>query len=135
MIAAARPLERRGRGPAADMHGVAVGRSVQVWRLSDLTLLHTVLLPQGPRGDEHLHPGEVRTLGDRTSVMVTTFRCGLYVLSGLDGIPVVTLARSFPWSAVAGEDTDCNLPVRSGRFWVQPIGTAKPACTGRRKYP
>ena len=100
-----------------------MGRSVQVWRLSDLVLLHTVLLPPGPRGDEHLHPAEVRVLGDGKSVMVTTFRCGMYVLSELDGIPVATLARSFPWSAVAGEDTDCNVPVRFGRFWVQPVGT------------
>lgn len=107
----------------ADMHGERVGRSVQVWRLSDLALLHTVLLPPGPRGDEHLHPAEARLLGDGTTVMVTTFRCGLYVLSELDGIPVARLARSFPWSPVAGEDTDCNVPVRSGRFWVQPVGT------------
>ena len=55
--------------------------------------------------------------------MVTTFRCGMYVLSELDGIPVAKLARSFPWSAVAGEDTDCNVPVRFGRFWAQPVGT------------
>jgi len=108
---------------SADMHGVKVGRSVQVWRLSDLTLLHTVLLPPGPRGDENLHPAEARVLGDGKSVMVATFRCGMYVLSELDGIPVAKLARSFPWSPVSGEDTDCNVPVRSGRFWVQPVGT------------
>jgi hypothetical protein len=107
----------------ADMHGRRVGRSVQVWRLSDLVLLHTVLLPPGPRGDEHLHPAEARLLGDGKSVMIATFRCGMYVLSELDGIPVARLARSFPWSPVAGEDTDCNVPVRSGRFWVQPVGT------------
>jgi hypothetical protein len=108
---------------SADMHGRLVGRSVQVWRLSDLTLLHTILLPPGPRGDEHLHPAEPRLLADGKTVMVATFRCGLYVLSGLDSTPVATLARSFPWSAVAGEDTDCNVPVRFGRFWVQPVGT------------
>ena len=108
---------------SADMHGRLVGRSVQVWRLSDLTLLHTVLLPPGPRGDEHLHPAEPRVLADGRTVMVTTFRCGMYVLSALDSTPVATLARSFPWSAVAGEDTDCNVPVRFGRFWVQPVGT------------
>lgn len=108
---------------SADMRGIKVGRSVQVWRLSDLTLLHTVLLSPGPRGDEHLHPAEVRLLGDGESVMVTTFRCGMYVLRGLDGIPVARLARSFPWSRVPGEDTDCNVPVRFGRFWAQPVGT------------
>ena len=108
---------------SADMHGKKIGRSVQVWRLSDLVLLHTVLLPPGPRGDEHLHPAEVRLLGDGKSVMIATFRCGMYLLSELDGIPAARLARSFPWSAVAGEDTDCNVPVRLGRFWVQPVGT------------
>jgi hypothetical protein len=107
----------------ADMHGRLTGRSVQIWRLSDLTLLHTVLLPPGPRGDEQLHPAEARVLADGKSVMVTTFRCGMYVLTRLDGDPVATFARSFPWSAVAGEDTDCNVPVRFGKFWVQPVGT------------
>jgi len=108
---------------SADMHGRHVGRSVQVWRLSDLSLLHTVLLPPGPRGNEHLHPAEPRVLADGRTVMVTTFRCGMYVLSALDSTPVATFVRSFPWSAVAGEDTDCNVPVRSGRFLVQPVGT------------
>lgn len=108
---------------SADMSGIKVGRSVQVWRLSDLALLHTVLLPPGPRGDEHLHPAEVRLLGDGESVMIATFRCGLYVLSDIDGTPVARFARSFPWSPVAGEDTDCNVPVRAGPFWVQPVGT------------
>ena len=108
---------------SADMHGRLVGRSVQVWRLSDLTLLHTVILPTGPRGNEHLHPAEARVLADGKSVMVTTFRCGMYVLTHLDGDPVATLARSFPWSAVANEDTDCNVPVRFGNYWIQPVGT------------
>lgn len=108
---------------SADMRGIKVGRSVQVWRLSDLTLLQTVLLPPGPRGDEHLHPAEPRLLGDGESVMVATFRCGIYVLSGLDTTPVARLARSFPWSPVEGEDTDCNVPVRFGHFFAQPVGT------------
>jgi len=108
---------------SADMNGMVVGRSIQVWRLSDLALLHTVLLPPGPRGDEHWQPGEVRLLGDEKSVMVGTFRCGMYVISELDGNPVAELARSFPWSPVTGEDTDCNVPVQFGRFWAQPVGT------------
>jgi hypothetical protein len=53
------------------MHGMTLGRSVQVWRLSDLVLLHTVLLPPGPRGNEHQHPAEVRLLGDGKSVTNT----------------------------------------------------------------
>ena len=108
---------------SADMRGITVGRSVQVWRLSDLVLLHTVLLPPGPRGDEHQHPAEPRLLDDGESVMVTTFRCGMYVVSKIDGVPLAKFVRSFPWSPVPGEDTDCNVPVRFGRFWAQPVGT------------
>jgi hypothetical protein len=37
---------------ATDMYLEARSRAVQVWRLSDLTLLRTTLLPPGPRGDE-----------------------------------------------------------------------------------
>lgn len=56
-------------------------------------------------------------------MLITTFRCGLYTLTDLDTRPVATLIRSFPWSPVEGEDTDCNVPVRYGSFWIQPVGT------------
>jgi len=108
---------------SADMAGERTGRSIQVWRLSDLELLHTVLLPPGLRGDEHLHPGEVRLLEDGESVMVTTFRCGMYLVRGLEDEPRATLVLSFPWAPAGDEDTDCNLPVRTGRWWVQTVGT------------
>jgi hypothetical protein len=108
---------------SADMMGDHTGRSIQVWRLSDLELLHTIMLPAGPRGDENEHPSEVRALGDGKSVIVGTFRCGLYLVDNVDTEPRVTFLRSFPWSAVEGEDTDCNLPVRIGDFWVQTVGT------------
>jgi len=35
---------------SADMEGKRTGHSIQVWRLSDLSLLKTILLPAGPRG-------------------------------------------------------------------------------------
>jgi len=108
---------------SADMMGEHTGRSIQVWRLSDLELLDTILLPAGPRGDENAHPSEVRALGDGKSVIVGTFRCGLYLVEAIDYEPSVTFLRAFPWSPVNGEDTDCNLPVRLGNFWVQTVGT------------
>jgi hypothetical protein len=39
---------------ATDMHLQVRSRAVQVWRLSDLTLLHTILLPPGPAGRREL---------------------------------------------------------------------------------
>lgn len=108
---------------SADMMGKHKGRSIQIWRLSDLELLHTIMLPAGPRGDENTHPAEVRALRDGKSVIVGTFMCGLYFVEDVDSEPRVTFLRSFPWSPVEGEDTDCNLPVRFGNFWVQTVGT------------
>lgn len=108
---------------SADMDGERTGRSIQVWRLSDLELLQTILLPPGPRGDENLHPAEVRALRDGESAIVGTFRCGLYLVEDLASEPRVKFLRSFPWSPVGDEDTDCNLPVRVGDFWVQTVGT------------
>jgi hypothetical protein len=88
-----------------------LGREVQVWRLSDLALLHTFALPAGPRGDEADYTAEPRLLGDGRTVVVTTFSCGLYLLDGLAGDePSGRLVASFPRSA----DTWCAIPVISG---------------------
>ena len=58
-------------------------RTVQVWRLSDLKLLRTIVLPPGPRGSEHQAPGEPQLLADGTTVLIHTFYCGLYELDGV----------------------------------------------------
>jgi hypothetical protein len=91
-----------------------LAREVQVWRLSDLTLLHTFELPAGPRGDEADFTAEPRVLSDGRTVVVTTFSCGVYLLEGLDGLdgdtPSGRLVASFPRS----EDTWCAIPVVSG---------------------
>ena len=44
-------------------------RNLQVWRLSDLALLHTVPLPDGPAGDEGLLTAEPRVLADGRTVL------------------------------------------------------------------
>ena len=53
-------------------------RTLQVWRLSDLALLHTLSLPDGPAGNEGLLTAEPRLMADGKTVLVSTFRCGLY---------------------------------------------------------
>jgi hypothetical protein len=104
---------------ATDMHLQLRSRAVQVWRLSDLTLLHTLLLPPGPRGDENWLTAEPRVLGDGRTVLVNTFTCGLYHLRGLEGdTPWAEPVYSMPWS----EGQHCAVPVVAGRFWLQPSG-------------
>jgi hypothetical protein len=91
-------------------------RAVQVWRLSDLTLLHTLLLPPGPRGDENWLTAEPRVLADGRTVLVNTFTCGLYRLLDLEGgDPSAEWVYSTPWT----EGRYCAVPVVAGRFWIQ----------------
>jgi hypothetical protein len=105
---------------ATDMHLQGRSRAVQVWRLSDLTLLHTILLPPGPRGDENWLTAEPRVLADGRTVLVNTFACGLYRLRGLeDEAPWAEWVYSTPWTEEAGF---CAVPVVAGRFWLQTSG-------------
>lgn len=97
------------------MAGGPQTQAVQVWRLSDLTLLHTFNLPQGPRGDEATATAEPRLLSDGRTVLVSTFSCGLYLMRGLDGpAPSGTLVSSFP--RMPG--TNCAIPVIAGPYYL-----------------
>lgn len=99
---------------SADMHGVVKVRSIQVWRLSDLSLIATVPLPPGPRGNENEASAEPRLLSDGRTVLVSTFRCGLFRILGLDGErPRAELVHS------SSSARQCALPVVTGDYWVQ----------------
>jgi hypothetical protein len=98
---------------SADMHGKDVSRAVQLWRLSDLKLLKTIRLPQGPDGKENEDPAEARVLADGRTVVVSSFNCGMFLLDGLDGTaPSAKFIHAF---AGGGE---CALPVVAGKYWV-----------------
>ncbi len=104
---------------ATDMHLQVRSRAVQVWRLSDLSLLHTLLLPPGKRGDENWLTAEPRVLADGHTVLVNTFTCGLYRLRGIEGdAPSAEWVYSMPWA----EGRNCAVPVVAGNFWLQPSG-------------
>ena len=95
------------------MHGKdGETRTVQVWRLSNLKLLQTVVLPPGPRGSEQKYPGEPHLMVDGKTVLVHTFNCGLYEMEGL---------RSDHASAKYLKTFDgeqCDVPLRIGHYWV-----------------
>jgi hypothetical protein len=104
-----------------DMWMKMEGRSVQIWRLSDLSLLKTILLPPGPKGDEHLDVAEARLLADGKTLVVTTFHCGMYVLSGIETEePDIQFVHSFPFESYEAGD-ECGLPWREGDFWIQNV--------------
>ena len=93
----------------------ATSQWVQLWRLSDLTLLRTVALPPGPRGDEQEFSGEPLLLPDGKSAYIHTFNCGLYLLRGIDGdTPRATFVKGF-------EGKNCGVPVLAGHYWLQTV--------------
>jgi hypothetical protein len=100
-----------------------VGIHLQVWRLSDLSLLHTIKVPVAATGHEHAGhdsthhrlPGEPRVLGDGKTVMVGTFTCGLYHLVGVDTpSPRIEFSSAFPGA-------NCAVPVVIGKYWIQTV--------------
>jgi len=91
---------------------------VQIWRLSDLTLLKTLAVP-GIAGDSVEHyPFEVRTLSDGRTVFLNTYYCGFYRIAGLDqSEPTIELVFSMREPRRIG----CSVPILAGKFWVMPI--------------
>lgn len=97
----------------ADDHPAS--RQLQIWRLSDLALLHTITLPNGPAGDESMLTAEPRVLTDGRTVLVSTFACGLYLMEGLESAaPSARLVASFPRTA----GTYCAIPIVSGHYYL-----------------
>jgi len=92
-------------------------RTVQLWRLSDLKLLRTLVLPPGPRGSEQQAPGEPILLADGKTVLIHTFSCGLYQLEGIETEkPSARYLKTFD-----GEQAD--VPLRIGHYWIQTLSS------------
>ena len=93
-------------------------RVVQVWRLSDLSVVATIELPPGPGGGGNEQPSEPRLLADGRTVLVSTFTCGLYLITGLaSGAPGAEFIHGF-------DGGGCAVPVVFGGFWIQPVPSA-----------
>lgn len=93
-------------------------RTVQLWRLSDLKLLRTIVLPPGPRGSEQDAPGEPLLLADGKTVLVHTFSCGLYQMQGMGSDqPSAQHLKTF-------DSEVCAVPLRISHFWVQTLFSA-----------
>ncbi len=112
---------------STDMTG-DFGAHLQIWRLSDLSLLRTVELPAtaandghvhdgaiSPHEDHHLFPGEPRLLADGRTVLLATFTCGFYRVTDIAApSPHVEFLRAF-----AGEN--CAVPLLVGSTWIQTV--------------
>ena len=93
-------------------------RTIQLWRLSDLKLLRTIVLPPGPRGSEQHLPGEPLLSANGRTVLIHTFNCGLYELDALEtDQPSVRHVKTF-------DGEMCAVPLRLGHYWVQTLFSA-----------
>lgn len=93
---------------------------VQIWRLSDLTLLHTLKLPPQD-GDHEAWTAEPRRLANG-EIYVNTFSCGLYRIVGVaSDAPRAEPALFSPFKGFGF----CAVPVVVGNFWIQPSVTER----------
>ena len=102
--------------PMDDEHTTFV---IQVWRLSDLHLLRSFLLPTSA-DSANTYPFEPRALADGRTVLVNTYKCGLYRLTALETLhpsAELVLSLSRPGAGFQG----CAVPSVVGHFWVMPI--------------
>jgi hypothetical protein len=90
------------------------GVTYQIWRLSDLKLLHTAYLDVGENRYGHVSPEEPRRAPDG-SVFVQTLGCGMERITGVAaGKPSSKLVHTFPGSW-------CGVPTIVGHFFVQSV--------------
>jgi hypothetical protein len=106
---------------------------VQVWRYSDLKLLHTIEVPAGKRADGSVLPGAARyPFGPRRladgSILMNSFGCSFSRLSGIaSGSPklenVYTIQTPEPPRPDATRGA-CSIPTIVGKYWIMPVGRA-----------
>jgi hypothetical protein len=113
-LAVVEKLDRVVTG-SADMADMHTSHVAQVWRLSDLKLLRTIVLPKRSDSiyDDAADSSEPRVLADGTTVVVPTFNCGLFLMRDV-GRSDPTLQHIYDF----GYRT-CEVPVVVGNYLVQ----------------
>lgn len=92
---------------------------VQFWRLSDLHLLRTLVLPA--RADSaNQYPFEPRVLGDGRTVLVNSYLCGFYRVTALETLQP-SVEHVFSLARAGAGFQGCAVPSIVGHFWVMPI--------------
>ncbi len=91
---------------------------IQLWRLSDLTLLRTIAVPPVAGDSLHRYPFEIRVLPGGRTAMMNSYYCGFYLLSDLEGdTPRIELVHAMRDPVRIG----CSVPTIVGRYEVVPI--------------
>lgn len=107
---------------AGQMHGEHdhQGFAIQLWRLSDLRLLKTVVLtaPAGSRSRIYINPYEPRRLPNG-EILLVSGAGGLFRILGLNAEDFgAELVFDFGGNGAA-------VPVLVGHYWIQPVGSLR----------
>lgn len=95
---------------------------VQLWRLSDLTLLRTLRMPRTATDTMWRYPFEIRFLADGKTAFMNTYYCAFYALSGLDGeAPVIERVLTLEYPRYNG----CGVPLIVSHWWIMPVTEAR----------
>ena len=90
---------------------------VQVWRMSDLKLLKTLTVPAVATDSASRYPFEVRALDDGRTVMLNTYYCGFYHITGLETEPKIERVMLMAHPRNIG----CSVPVIAGKYMLMPV--------------
>ncbi|MGH9487030.1 MAG: hypothetical protein ACRD04_05505 [Terriglobales bacterium] len=108
-LAAVPSLNRVVTGTMGMTPAVPGSHTVQIWRLSDLTLLTTLVLPGGA-----MDANEPRVLADGKTVVVPTDHCDLFLLHRLDS-PHPSLQHIYRFSG-----DKCGVPIVVDNYLLEP---------------
>jgi hypothetical protein len=100
------------------MDDEATADVVQIWRLSDLRLLHTIPVPVLPGDSAGGLPYDARALTDGRTAMLNTYYCRFYRVSELDS----ERPRIEPVHALREPRSEgCAVAIVVSHYWVIPV--------------
>ena len=99
---------------SSPMDNEVVADVVQVWKLSDLSLVKTLVVPEMKGDSIHRYPFELRTMSDGKTAFLNSYYCGLFRLSNLQSAPAIEQVGKIP--AIG-----CSVPHIFGNLMVMPI--------------
>ena len=101
---------------------------IQIWRRSDLKLLHTLRVPAGVGAGNRAFPAAAgspfaaKPMADG-SILISTYGCGFYRLTGAESdSPQLAHVLTISPEAAEASRGSCGVPVMRGRYWIHPIG-------------
>lgn len=99
---------------SSPMGDEATEHVVQVWRLSNLELLNTLVVPAPPGDTLNRYPFELRTMADGETAFLNSYFCGLYRITDLAATPKIERVGTV-------DGFGCSVPHVSGNLMVMPI--------------